>query len=189
LARQDTAAVGLRNWFIVFFCALGFSAFTGGTTHGFIVDETSVLYTIVWGMTLIGIGVVGLAAWMVGLSLGSSAPVRRWLSRFVVAAFIIYCGVAMLITNSFVIAVVFYLPATLFLLGIFMLRYLKQRRPFLLSGVAGSLLTLVAAGIQQSGYGLHPVWFDHNALYHLIQAVAILLLFFAARGLTLGENT
>ncbi len=42
---------------------------------------------------------------------------------------------------------------------------------------------LVAAGVQQLGIALHPVYFDHNALYHLIQAVAVLMLFLSARGI------
>jgi len=188
LSRQNTKATGLRNWFIVFFCALGFSAFMGGTAHGFIYDKTSLLHTVVWDLTLIGIGVVSLAAWMVGLILSSSSNVRQWLSSFVIAVFIVYCGVVIQKMNTFLVAIVFYLPATLFLFTVFLLRYLKQRRLFLLSGFSGLLLTIVAAGIQQSGYGLRPIWFDHNALYHLIQAVAILLLFHAARGLTVGED-
>jgi hypothetical protein len=41
----------------------------------------------------------------------------------------------------------------------------------------------VAAGIQQGGIGLHPVYFNHNALYHLVQGIALALIFLAARGL------
>jgi len=139
-------------------------------------------------LSLIGIGLVSLALWMIGLSLVSSPNVRLWSSRFVIAAFILYCGVVALIMNTFLVAIVFYLPATLFLLTILGVKFLKQRKLYLLSGFSGLLLTFIAAGIQQSRLGLHPLWFDHNALYHLIQAVAILLLFHTARGLTLEED-
>jgi hypothetical protein len=35
---------------------------------------------------------------------------------------------------------------------------------------------LGAAG-QQAGVALHPVHFDHNAVYHVVQAVALYLLY------------
>ncbi|MGH9399050.1 MAG: DUF6962 family protein [Thermoanaerobaculia bacterium] len=39
----------------------------------------------------------------------------------------------------------------------------------------------IAAGIEQAGVGLHPVYLDHNALYHVIQAGALLMLFLGFR--------
>jgi hypothetical protein len=42
-----------------------------------------------------------------------------------------------------------------------------------------------AEGTQRLGTALHPVCFDHNALYHLVQAVALLMLFAGARGVVL----
>ena len=41
-------------------------------------------------------------------------------------------------------------------------------------------LSLVAAGVQQSGWSIHRN-FTHNDLYHVIQAVAVWLLYRAAR--------
>ena len=34
-----------------------------------------------------------------------------------------------------------------------------------------------AAGVQQGRVDVHPVYFDHDVLYHLIQAVALVLMF------------
>ena len=45
--------------------------------------------------------------------------------------------------------------------------------------VAGVGLSLVAAGVQQSGWSIHR-YFNHNDLYHVIQAVAVWLLYRAA---------
>jgi len=36
LGRQKSKTTGGRQWFIVFFGALGLAAFMGGTAHGFI---------------------------------------------------------------------------------------------------------------------------------------------------------
>ena len=188
LHRLPGPATGFRNWFIVFFYALGFAAFAGGTSHGFIHEKTSLLHTVVWNATLIAIGVVGLAAWMIGVRLVSSHAVRRGVTGAAVTFFGMYCAVVVLMVNSFVVAIMYYLPATLFLFMVFLLRYRQRRSNYGLSGMSGLLLTIAAAGIQQAGVGLHPIWFDHNTLYHLIQAVAILLLFVAARGFIENEG-
>jgi hypothetical protein len=42
---------------------------------------------------------------------------------------------------------------------------------------------LVAALVQRVGLAPHPVYFNHNALYHLLQGVALLLFYLAARRL------
>jgi hypothetical protein len=56
-------------------------------------------------------------------------------------------------------------------------------RPLDAAGVlmlAGVVLSLVAAAVQQSGVAIHRN-FNHNDLYHVVQAVALWLLYLAAR--------
>ena len=49
---------------------------------------------------------------------------------------------------------------------------------------AGGLsLTLVAAVLQQLQVALHPDYFNHNAVFHVVQAVAMLLFFLGGRSL------
>jgi hypothetical protein len=182
LHRQIGNQGGLRQWFIVFFCALGLASLAGGTSHGFIQDKTSLLHTLVWNGTLIAIGIAALSAWMIGACLIADAAVTRWLRGAAVTFFVIYCVVIVFVANTFQVAIIHYLPATLFLFATFGVQYLRRRDGHLLSGTLGVLMTFVAAGVQQAGIGLHPAWFDHNAFYHLIQAVALGFLFFAARG-------
>ena len=55
-------------------------------------------------------------------------------------------------------------------------------------GTAGWGLSLaigLAIGLvlQQAGLGIHPVWFNHNDLYHVIQAAALVLVARAGRRL------
>lgn len=173
----------VRTWFIVFFSALAAAALAGGTAHGFVYDETAVAHQVIWNLTLIAIGVVALSAWMIGslfeVAHRAANPVR-W---FGTALFIGYCVVVLFVRNTFTVAIVYYLPAVIFLLIAFAHGYLKRRKQYLLTGLIGLFLTLVAAGVQQSGIALHLVYFNHDALYHLIQAVAVLMLFLSARGI------
>lgn len=50
----------------------------------------------------------------------------------------------------------------------------------LLYGIAGLLLMFVAAGIQSGGAGLNLAYFNHNAIYHVVQGVALALFFKSA---------
>jgi hypothetical protein len=50
------------------------------------------------------------------------------------------------------------------------------------NGVAGLVLSFVAAAIQQAE--IRAPGLTHNALYHLVQAVAMLMIFAAAQGIT-----
>ena len=77
-----------------------------------------------------------------------------------------------MVRNSFRVAIVHYLPAAVFLLVALLWRYLRNNGRHVLTGMGGLLLTFVAAGIQQAELALHPDYFNHNALYHLIQVVA-----------------
>ncbi len=48
---------------------------------------------------------------------------------------------------------------------------------------------LKLAAIQRLEIGIHPTYFNHNALYHLLQAVGLVLLLIAFRGLIMGGNS
>jgi hypothetical protein len=183
LHRRGPADALLRLWFIAFFAALGLAALLGGVLHGFLSDPQSRLYWLVWTASMLAIGVAALAGWALGARLVLSETAARHVIAAAAAAFVGYVSVVLLVSHSFTIAVIHYLPAALFLLGAFTLAYLRRRNGFLLAGIAGLALSFVAAAVQQSETSLHPLYFNHNALYHLIQAFALLLIFLAARGL------
>ena len=181
LYRTPTSALPLRLYFVVFFCAVGLAALLGGTDHGFLLDKTTRLRAIVWKGTLVALGVSALAAWQAGALLVAPTP-ARWIRAGAVVLFIGYLF-AVARSDAFLVAIAHYLPAVVFLLAVFGWHYIRGRERRYLWGAVALLLTFSAAGVQQARIGLHPVLFDHNALYHLIQAVALLLLFFAARGI------
>ncbi len=45
----------------------------------------------------------------------------------------------------------------------------------------GLALSVGAALLQQLEVALHPVYFDHNAVYHVVQACALVLLYLGFR--------
>ena len=173
----------LRLEFIAFFAALALAALLGGISHGFFSDHESPLYAIVWNSGMISLGVAALASWAIAARLILSDKAAMRVTVFAGLLFAAYVVVVLFVSRSFVVAVVHYLPATLFLMAAFAVAYRRHRQNFLLAGIAGLVLTIVASAAQQARIGLHPIYFNHNALYHLIQALALLLIFLTARGL------
>lgn len=172
-----------RRWFALFFGAAALASFAGGTTHGFFPNAATKGHAALWRVTLIAIGLGALAAWGIGARLRFTPPIARRVALVAGAEFAAYCAVVLFLTQRFRIAIVNYLPATLFLLAVFAGRYAALRERPLLPGIAGIALTFAAAGIQQGEVALHPRYFDHNALYHLVQALAFALFFASARWL------
>ncbi len=183
LYQRRNRRPSLAPWFALFFFSTSVAAFAAGTTHGFFPAGTSG-QRVLWPMTMIAIGIAALTLWVIGARLLSSTARPRWLSILAVAMFCIYCIVVVFINQIFLIAILAYLPATFFLLGIFLVRYVRRQEPTMLVGALSLLLTFGGAYVQQAKIGLDPLYFNHNALYHLIQIVALSMFFVSARQLT-----
>ncbi len=167
-----------RSWGALF-VAIGVSAVAGGTVHGFFLAPGTV-HDVLWTLTLLALGVVSLLMWWIGARLGLAPVVGQWVRLAALAQLVVYAAVVLFISSEFEVAIVAYAPATLFLLATMILAYRRVPDRRLAWGITGLLLTFVAAGVQQSGFALHPVYFNHNAFYHLIQGVALYLLYLGA---------
>lgn len=170
----DGGGAALRRWWTVFFASIGIAALIGGIVHGFVADDGSPAGRVLWVTTLLMLGVTSVAAWHLGSWLLPTGPWLRWLATVM---FVVYAAVVLFVTQRFVVAIAMYLPATVFLLVTLILRYRRAPSRPLLVGIGGLLLTFMAAAVQQLGIALHPVYFNHNALYHLLQFVALWMLF------------
>ena len=100
------------------------------------------------------------------------------------AAFVlaVYIMVVVAVSDRFWVAIVHYLPPTLLMLAAFATAALRNQTRPAWAGLTGMVLTLIAAGVQQLQIALHPIYFNHNALYHAIQAIALWLIYVGARG-------
>ena len=140
-----------RAWCLVFvFTAIG--SFAGGTFHG--VGGGVVL----WKTTVLAIGLASFY-----LLVAVDVPVIIALVKFIVYA-------SWMITHdSFVWVVADYGVTLLVVLVI----AIMKRAPWLIGSVAVSVL---AALVQQQQIDLHPQ-FNHNDLYHVVQLVALWMLY------------
>lgn len=178
--RQGRAR-DLAAWGALFFAAGSLGALAGGTVHGFFLDERTLGARILWPVALLAIGVSATAAWAFGARLVLPTGVARVITIAAGLEFLAYAVVILTVTRIFAAAIVNYVPAAVFLLLALSACYLRTgQRPALVAAI-GVALVFVASGVQFYGVALHPVWFNHNSVYHLFQAVALLLLFVGAR--------
>jgi hypothetical protein len=174
---------GIRPWVTLFFAGVAMASLAGGTVHGFFLDETSMGHSIFWSLSLLAIGVTSLSGWVFGARLALSDKLALWVTRAAFGQLVVYTGIVLFLNNAFWIAIADYLPAVLFLLVAFALAARRNRSPRVRLGAWGMVLTLVGSTLQQFRIGIHPDYFNHNALYHLVQALALAFIFMGCRGL------
>ena len=181
---QKTHSHQPRALWTLFFGSIAVASLTGGTVHGFFLDQSTFGYRILWPTTLIAIGVTAATVWvLIGFSISKSMDsVKKW-AFFAVMIFLIYSTVVLFYSQRFTIVILNYVPAMVALLVVNVREYVRtSSTPYLLV-IGGTLVILAAAFIQQAGLGIHPNYFNHNSTYHLVQALGLLLLFKGAKGL------
>jgi ABC-type long-subunit fatty acid transport system fused permease/ATPase subunit len=86
----------------------------------------------------------------------------------------------LLVDESFTTIVRFYVPALLLFLAAATIWAFRGAAGWTLI-TFGLALSAGAALLQQLRIALHPVYFDHNAVYHVVQAAALVLLYLGFR--------
>jgi hypothetical protein len=160
---------------------LASAAFWGAVFHAFFPEDTATLPGFIAWIP-VTLSIVVAAATLLELGLRVLAPalrqrIRRWLVGAYAGAF---AAVVLLVDESFTTIVRFYVPALLLFLAAATARALRHGGGWTLIAL-GLTLSAVAALLQQLEVALHPVYFDHNAVYHLVQAAALVLLYLGFR--------
>jgi hypothetical protein len=181
ITRLRSAATSLQRAFVAAFLSIAVAAAAGGTVHGFLLDEHSLGYRALWPFTLIVMGITGLSGVQIGTALQFSRGTRILINRIALAAFVSYVLIVLFVRRNFLIAILGYFPALIFIGAGFLLAFRRRKRVALLIGFLGVCLMLFAAAAQRAKLGIDPRYFDHNALYHLLQAIALFMVFLAAR--------
>jgi hypothetical protein len=183
LFRRPAVRPELRGLFVLLFASTGIAALAGGTVHGFFPRGSSVLGAGLWRVVMLGIGLTALAGWSIGARVLFSAPTARLVEVLAAVECAAYATFVLAVDQSFWIAIANYAPSVLFVAFAFLVAYRRQRGGPLLAGLLGLLLAIAGAIVQQLRIGVHPAYFNHNALFHVVQMAAFVPLFVAARHL------
>ena len=120
-------------------------------------------YQVLWPFTLMVVGITALAGAHIRTALLFSRATATYINRVARAVFVAYLLTVLFIRRDFLIAILDYVPALIFLGAAFLLAYRRQNRPAFLTGFFGVCIILFAAAAQQAKLGIHPRYFDHNA--------------------------
>ena len=177
LLSRQTEMRRTKRWFGIVLGAIAFSALLGGISHGFLPEDRSRLGSLMWRATLMSIGPAAVGLWMLAsLLLFRPATVERARTLGLIAL-AIYVGVVLFEYQNFMIALAVYLPAAVLLLVAFAVNLRNKRESFATDGLIAMGLTLVAGLLQYMRIGVHPIYFNHNVLYHVFQGIAVFFLY------------
>jgi len=181
---SDSRAAAL--WALAF-GVTGLAAVTGGSVHGFGALLPSGLTHLLRVGTMMSVG-LGSACLLAGAVFAAVRPGPLRLFLLALCALKLAAYLAWVALHpDFRYALYDSLPAAPLLLGFLVRRWRRRRSTAAALGAVGLLLSIAGAVLQQAKLGIHPVWFSHNDLYHVIQTGALWLLHVA--GLELRDAT
>ncbi|MGI8979336.1 MAG: DUF6962 family protein [Pirellulaceae bacterium] len=172
----------LQSLCVQFFAVVGLASLVGGAVHGYFHDESTRGFQILWRLGLVILGAGSYFSWLIGAELLFRDAGRKLFGRIALAGLLLYAAYVLFWDQHFLFAILNYLPATLFLFVAFVLQIRTGPRRAALYGASSVLVTLAAAAAQMLHIAPHPTYLNHNAVYHLLQAVALVLLLVAFRG-------
>lgn len=169
-----------RNWGSAFL-AMALGAALGGTSHGFALVLDAGTKTLIWKATVFSIGLVSYFVLNAMARALWSRRVAGWVQIFAVLKLAAYWW-WMASHDEFVYVIADYAPSLLFAMAAGFWLWGKRRAAAGAWIAAGVAVSFVGAGVQMSGFALHPS-FNHNDLYHVIQMAGLALLYGGARDL------
>ena len=176
----------LKAFIIFFYLSLALTSLLGGTAHGFFLEKDSFSHVIFWKSTLVAIGLTAFSLWLLCGHL-LFQRYNKIIFYMTSSEFILYVAYVTFVNDEFKVAVYNYAPPTILLFFSMLYLLIKSKNKLFIPAVLGIFLTFIAAWIQQSKIFLHPFYFNHNALYHSIQAISLLLIYVAFRLLLKGD--
>jgi hypothetical protein len=168
---------------------LASAAVWGAVFHAFFPAGTATpTGFLVW--VPVALSIVVAASAMLELSLRLLLPqMQPRVRRLLVATYAVgFAVVVLLVHESFSSIVYFYAPALILLLIAAGQEAFRSRDSGWALITIGLIMSAGAASLQQAKVAVHPVYFDHNAVYHVVQAIALLFLYFGWRRAPTGRS-
>lgn len=189
IVARDRRRHGSRLWapIVTFFGATAAASLTGAALHGLTADRADPRRRALWRASLGAIGLAAVSSWWLGARLALARGAGAAVTHLAILAHLPYAALVAGSDAPFRVAVAAYVPGALFLGGSLLarLRDRPSRGPAALALTALGV-TFAAAGVQVRGIGVSRR-FDHNALYHSLQAIGVALFLGAAQGLLDAE--
>jgi hypothetical protein len=163
---------GLWSWV---FGLLSAASLAGAVVHG--LDLSPALRNLLWQPLYLALGIV-VALFVTGSVCDwRGEKAARPLVPGAIAAGVVFYSLTLVLNGSFLAFVVYEGAAMISALAIYTAVAVGQRRPGSAAIAAAIGLNIVAAALQASSLRFTFIWpFDHNGIFHLVQATALLVL-------------
>lgn len=161
--------------------ATAVGSFAGGTYHGFGPTIAPWSASLLWTITTLAMGVASFLLIASAVTAAFAGTTRRAIIVLTAIKLMVYSW-WMMTHDAFVYVICEYGSTLLFVLVLLAANRVRGQdghRRFLAGGI---LISIVAAGLQQSGIRLHK-HFNHNDLMHVVQMGAVWLLYEGGRRL------
>jgi hypothetical protein len=177
-ARQIGWSGDLARSFGCIFAAIALATLAGGTAHGF-----HATWDVLWPLAVLALGVAALGAWAAGAHLGPRPAAARRVVRAAAVAFGLYAVAVVAGEQRFFLPILNYCAASAYLLWRLAGRFVRTHEPGAPIAIAGLGGIFAGAVMQQEQVAWPRAHLDHNALFHVVQGVALALLFAGARNI------
>jgi hypothetical protein len=181
LLRRGLRFGPVRLLWGLFFLAVAVASALGGLVHGFSGALGPGRAATLWVATLVAVALAGLLAWAIATLQALSGRRRQIAFAGAAGAFLGVTGVVILLRPEFAVVVAYVVPALAVLCLVHMRHWLRVGDPASLWALVGLGLAALGTAVQAMGLELSARYFDHNATFHAILAVAFYCLFQGAR--------
>lgn len=160
--------------------ALALAALAGGLAHALVGTVPAWLEHALWRAVFFGMGLVSYSM-VVGTAYAvTRKPLRTVLFGVAVAGFVFY-ALRSRAHHDFGFVILGYAAGLALVGGLAAVALLRGHQPVSMRWwLVGIAITVLASMVQRSGFSLHR-HFNHNDLYHLIGALAVVAFFLGAR--------
>jgi hypothetical protein len=158
--------------------ALASAAFWGAVFHAFFPLGTRTSSGFLAWVPVV-LSIVAVAGALLDLGLRVSVPRLPPRGRWAIVALyaLAFASVTLLVDSSYGVIVRFYAPVLVLFLIAATVHAARTRSPGWTQIAVSFAISLLAAALQQARVALHPEYFDHNAVYHVLQGVALVLMY------------
>lgn len=167
-----------RHGFFLFLF-LGMSSLLGAIFHAFFpLKAESPGGFIIWMLTTAIIGLVTVTILYTITHLLNHRFLFKIIHIFTLIFLGLYLYMIMFVDYDYPMVIRFYAPVILLLGAVGLWKFITDKEIIWFYLIAGIILSVTAAGIQSLKLSFDPIYFNYNTLYHIIQGVALIFLYF-----------
>lgn len=186
--RNDEEPSTARGYWAAALLALAVTALAGGLAHAFARSMPAWLEFGLWRTVFFGMGLASFAMVVGAAYAVLLAPLRSFVLLVAMAGFVVYALRARA-AEDFRLAIVGYTVALALVGGVAAVSLLRNRQVRTMrSWLLAIGITAAASLVQQGRVSIHPN-FNHNDLYHVLGALAVLVFYFGARLVEDADST